>query len=308
MRRRGAGRTGLVLSELGFGCSSFWAKPIFAERRALALVEAAIERGITFFDTGPSYAAGNAERRLGAVLRRHRDAPDLVVATKIGTHVSPFGLHYKDWSRRAVRASVERSLERLGRPQIDLLHLHGPTLGDLTPALIEALEELRRAGLVRFIGINSADEEVIRAGLRLPTMDSFMIEYNVMKKRNAALIAEIAAAGRAVLIGTPIAQALFTGRFFVPTAPRHLWALARALKNHRSELAVAWRYRFLNRLPGISGAQAALAYALRNREIASAVFGTTQLDHLEENIAAADLTLPPPLVARIDAVADAPAG
>ncbi|HZB90794.1 MAG TPA: aldo/keto reductase, partial [Stellaceae bacterium] len=263
-------------------------------------------RGITFFDTGPSYAAGNAERRLGAVLRHHRRTPGLVIATKVGTHVSPSGRRYKDWSPGAVRDSLARSLERLGLERVGLLHLHGPTIADLTPALLETLEALRRAGMVHFVGINSFDEAVVRAGLRIPTMDSFMVEYNVMKKRNAALIADIAAAGRAVLAGTPIAQALFTGQFLPPTAPRHLWALARALRNHRGEFAAAWRYRFLNRLPGIGGAQAALAYALANPQIATAIFNTTQLSHLEENVAAAGLTLPPEILAGIEAAADAP--
>ncbi|MGH7090661.1 MAG: aldo/keto reductase, partial [Stellaceae bacterium] len=126
MKRRRAGRTGLVLSELGLGCSSYWAKPVFPEKDALALVEAAIASEITFFDTGASYAAGNAERRLGLALHNHRGNRNLVVATKAGTHVSPSGRYYKDWSRAAITASVARSLERLGIPAIDILHLHGP--------------------------------------------------------------------------------------------------------------------------------------------------------------------------------------
>lgn len=305
MRQRPAGRTGLVLSELGLGCSSFWAKPVFPEAEALALIEVAIAEGVTFFDTGASYAAGNAERRLGLALKRHGGGADLVVASKVGTHVSPSGRYYKDWSRSAVRESVHRSLERLGLPRLDLLHLHGPTVADLTPALVEVLEELRRDGLVRFIGINSFDEEVVRAGLRLPQFDSFMIEYNIMKKRNAALIDEIAAAGRAVLVGTPVAQALFTGAVFDVTSLRNVWALLRALKNHRRELVAAYRYRFLNRLPGLTGAQAALAYVLRHPSLSTAIFGTTQLVHLQENLAAASLILPAALIEQIDRAPDA---
>ena len=103
MRRRTAGRTGLRLSELALGCSSFWAKPIFPEKDALALVDDAIEAGINFFDTGASYAAGNAERRLGLALRNHRANGEIVVATKAGTHVATNGSTYKDWSRAALR-------------------------------------------------------------------------------------------------------------------------------------------------------------------------------------------------------------
>lgn len=269
------------------------------------MVEAAIARGITFFDTGASYAAGNAERRLGLVLRNHRSRRDMVIATKVGSHVSPTGRRYKDWSHTAVRDSVQRSLERLGLSRVDLLHLHGPSLSDLTPELLDTLEGLRREGLVRFLGINSFSENVIRAGLQMPAFDSFMIEYNVLKKRNAALIDDIAAADRAVLVGTPVAQALFTGNVFDVTKPRNIWALLRALRHHRRELAAAFRYRFLNRVPGMSGPQVALAYVLRHPRISAAIFGTTQIAHLEENVAATGMTLPTALVERIERLRDA---
>jgi 1-deoxyxylulose-5-phosphate synthase len=304
MKLRRAGRTGLLLSELGFGCSSFWAKPVFPERDALALVDTAVARGITFFDTGASYAGGNAERRLGLALKNHRANREIVVATKAGTHVAPNGRTYKDWSRAALRASVGRSLERLGLARIDILHLHGPLLEDLTPALIDTLEEMRREGLVRFIGINSFDEDVLRAGLRIANLDSFMLEYNVLKKGNAALIRDIAAAGRAVLIGTPVAQALFTGQVFDITKARNVWALLRAAKHHR-ELRSSFRYRFLNSIPGMTGPQAALAWVLREPRIATAIFGTTQPAHLEQNLAAADFALPPEIIAAIERRADA---
>ncbi len=304
MRRRVAGRTGILVSELGFGCSSFWAKPVFPEPQALALVDAAIGQGITFFDTGPSYAGGTAERRLGIALARHGASRELVVATKVGTHLSRSGRRYKDWSPRAVRDSLHRSLERLGRDHVDFLHLHGPQIGDLTPELVGTLCEFRQAGLTRAIGINSFDERVLRAGLQMPEFDSFMLEYNVIKKHNAPLIDEIAASGRAVLVGTPVAQALFTANVFNLVHLKNAWALLRALRHHRQELAISWHYRFLNRIPGLSGPQIALAYVLRHPRITTAIFGTTDPRHLAENIAAAEIDLAPTLVARIDGVRD----
>jgi aryl-alcohol dehydrogenase-like predicted oxidoreductase len=304
MKQRTAGRTGLSLSELGLGCSSFWAKPVFPEARALAVVEAALANGITFFDTGPSYSAGNAERRLGMALRAHGVAKGISIATKVGTHVSPAGRYYKDWSPAAVRESVWRSLDRLGRPRIDILHLHGPAASDLTPELLESLEELRRSGVVGFLGINSFDEDVVRAGLRLPIFDSFMIEFNVMKKRNAALIEDIAAAERAVLVGTPVAQALFAGAV-LPTSTKGVWSLLRAVKNHRREFLAGRHYRFLNHMPGMTGAQAALSYVLRHPKVSTAIFGTTDVRHLEQNVAAAAMTLPSVVLDRIARQPDA---
>jgi 1-deoxyxylulose-5-phosphate synthase len=304
MKSRLAGRTGLCVSELSLGCSSFWAKPIFPERDALAVVEAAIARGVTFFDTGPSYAAGNAERRLGLALRNHRSNGDIVVATKVGGHISSAGHYYKDLSRAALRRSVEDSLSRLGRSAIDILHLHGPSVGDLTPELVEALEEMRHDGMVRFVGVNSFDEDVLRTALRLQSFDSFMFEYNVLKKGNAALIDDIAAGGRAVLVATPVAQALFSGHIFDIRKRRNVWALLRAWK-HRHDFIGARAYRFLNHLPGMSGPQAALAYVLRQPNISTAIFGTTQLRHLEDNLAAADIVLPPDIIGEIERRPDA---
>jgi aryl-alcohol dehydrogenase-like predicted oxidoreductase len=81
--------------------------------------------------------------------------------------------------------------------------------------------------------------------------------------------------------------------------------LARALKNHRRELSAALRYKFLDHLPDMTGGQAALAFALARPEVATAVFGTTSLAHLDENIAAAQISLPDALLARIGSLPDA---
>src|SRR5207302_1383064 len=84
MRYRPLGRTGLSVSELAFGCASWWGKPRFDERTALGLVHEAIDRGVTLFDTGASYSAGQAEPRLGRALAG-RNTSKLVIATKAGT-------------------------------------------------------------------------------------------------------------------------------------------------------------------------------------------------------------------------------
>lgn len=85
MEYRRIGTTGLEVSELGVGCSSWWAKSAFPEDEALSLIHTAIEQGVTFFDTGPSYAAGQAEKRLGKALQAHQDAR-LVIGTKAGSN------------------------------------------------------------------------------------------------------------------------------------------------------------------------------------------------------------------------------
>src|SRR5262245_43374113 len=171
MRYRVLGRTGLTVSELGFGCSGFWGRAAFSERKALGVLERAIGHGITFLDTGPSYGGGTAERRLGAVLRAY-DPKKLVICSKVGTFINDRGSIYKDFSPGAVKISVQRSLERLHIDRLSVLHLHGPRIADLQPPLIETLYALKSEGLVACLGINSLENEVVRHALTIPMFDS----------------------------------------------------------------------------------------------------------------------------------------
>jgi len=297
-------RSGLDVGPLGFGCSAYWARPIFPERRALALVEQAMDGGIRLFDTAPIYGGGLGERRLGQVLRARGGAGGLVICSKVGTHVGDDGRVYRDWSPQAVRTSVARSLERLGIDRLQGLHLHGPNIHELRSPLLETLEDLRAEGLADFIGINSFDPEVVRLGLTLPVFDSFMVEYNLVHKANAALLDAIAAAGAAAIVGSPVAQGLFRPSLR-PTSPKRAWELGRALLRHPGDLRAARAYRFLNRLPDMTGAQAALAYVLRSPAVSAAVFATTSSEHLGQNIAAARMTLSDEVVGRIERLPDA---
>jgi aryl-alcohol dehydrogenase-like predicted oxidoreductase len=301
MRYRVLGRTGLPVSELGFGCSGFWARAAFSERKALALLERVIDHGITFLDTGPNYGAGTAERRLGAVLHAC-DRKKLVICSKVGTFIDDRGSVYKDFSRGAVKASVQRSLERLRIDRLSVLHLHAPRITDLQPPLIETLYAVKSEGLVAFLGINSFENDVIRHALTIPLFDSFMIEFNVIRKSNATLIGEITDSGAAAVIATSIAQALFRPSMW-PTSVKRAWEFGRALK-HRADILAARRYRFLNGLPNMSGAQAALAFALTARGASTALFNTTSVAHLDMNTDAADIKLTPDLLQRIEALPD----
>src|SRR5690349_23830740 len=126
MSFRQLGDSGLVVSVAGLGCNTFGAT--LPPDGVPALVDAALDAGITFFDTADVYGGspGQSEELLGAALRGRRD--DVVVATKFGMDVG--GLHGTDWgargSRRYVRRAVEGSLQRLGTDRIDLYQLHAP--------------------------------------------------------------------------------------------------------------------------------------------------------------------------------------
>src|ERR1700761_5487125 len=111
MLYRPLGRTGLTVSEVGFGAASWWGMARFSEAEAVGLVHAALDGGVTLIDTGASYSRGHAEARLGRALKG-RDASRLVVATKAGTFFRD-GRIGRDFSPGAVVASAEQSLRNL---------------------------------------------------------------------------------------------------------------------------------------------------------------------------------------------------
>lgn len=297
MLYRPLGNTGLTVSEIGFGCASWWGQRAFDEGDAISLVHAALDRGVTFLDTGASYSSGNAEPRLGRALRG-RDLSGLVIATKAGTRHDGRRI-VRDMSPKAIEASVLRSLASLGLERLPLLQLHGPAIIDLNEDLLKTLEGLKARGLVQALGVNSFDPAVIDHVAGLSQFDVVMVDYNVLRPERGPLIARAAAAGKGVLAGMPLAMGHTHGQVLQLRAPRDIWYALRALKNHRAEVRAGRRFAFLHQQPGISGAQAALAYVLAHRDVACAVMGTTRMTHLLENLDASGRTLAPELAAAI---------
>lgn len=300
MRRRPLGRTGLTVSELGFGCASWWGRPGFDERTALGLVHEALDLGVTLFDTGASYSAGEAEPRLGRALKG-RDTSRLVIATKAGTFHAGGGRIGRDMTPAAVAASAERSLRNLGQETLGLLQLHGPSVAELNDDMLATLAGLKARGLARAVGLNSFDPTVIEHALGLPVIDTVMVDYNVLRPEREPLIARAAAAGKGVLAGMPLAMGHTRPLLTRLKGPQDLWYAARALAKHRDELRRGRRFRFLHDLPDMTGSQAALGYVLANPNVSAAVFGATRHEHLRENLAASGLALSHTLLARIRA-------
>lgn len=300
MQYRPLGRTGLSVSELGFGCASWWGKPRFDERTALGLVHAALDQGVTLFDTGASYSAGEAEPRLGRALKG-RDTSKLVIATKAGTYHARGGRIARDMSPAAIVASAERSLRNLGLETLGLLQLHGPAAHELDDAMLAALESLKARGIARAVGLNSFDPAVVEHAIGLSTIDVVMVDYNVLRPEREPLIARAAAAGKGVLAGMPLAMGHTRPLLGRLKGPQDVWYLARALAKHRDELARGRRFRFLHRLPDVTGSQAALGYVLANPNVSAAVFGATRIEHLRENLATSGRPLSDAVMARVRA-------
>lgn len=290
MLYRPLGRSGLTVSEIGFGCAGWWGKPAFPEAQAVGLVRAAVDGGVTFFDTGASYSAGEAEPRLGRALKG-LDAAKLVIATKAGTFHTGGGRIGRDFRPASIVASAERSLRNLGLEALPLLQLHGPAVEELTDELVGTLESLKARGLVRALGVNSFEPAVIDHALALP-FDAVMIDYNVLRPDREPLIARARAAGKGVLAGMPLAMGHTNLKVARLRGPQDIWYAARGLVRHRREVLDGARFHFVR-------PQAALAYVLANRGVACAVVGTTRPAHLADNLAASGMALPDDTLARI---------
>jgi len=244
VNKRQIGLTGISVSEIGLGCASYWGKERFNEAEAIRIVSVAIDKGVNLFDTGHSYSEGNAEVRLGKALKDRQDKSDLVISSKAGTRIGNKGKLYKDFSPNWIRESCELSLKRLGLETLPLLHLHGPAVSDINDELIDELLKLKSEGLVRAIGVNSFEDDVLEKVLGLDVFDFVMPDYNILCKEREPLIEKLNAKGISVIAGAALADSLYSNRVFKVKGIKDLWYLARALKNFRGKLVKGFSYRF----------------------------------------------------------------
>ena len=299
MLYRSLGNTGLRVSEIGFGCASYWGKNVFDETAAIGLVHAAIDHGVTFFDTGASYSDGNAEPRLGKALSSLGSKHELVIATKAGSYTDDRGKWREDFSSSGVRRTVEASLIRLGLDAIPLLQLHGPEIDNITDDLLDALGRLREEGKVLHLGVNSFDMDVIEHVMTVPLFGAVMINYNILRPEHEPIIAKLAARKIGILAAMALGGGLYRRGRFRPRGIQDVWYMLRAWKNHRSDLKRAGNFHFLNLEPSATAAEIALAWVLRKPEISGAMIGTTRMRHLLADLQASGTTLGDDLLEKI---------
>jgi aryl-alcohol dehydrogenase-like predicted oxidoreductase len=216
---RRLGRSGLAVSAVGLGTNNFGMKLDVDQCRAV--VDAALDHGITLFDTSDSY--GDSEQRLGELLQGRRD--DVVIATKFGSDVRRRGQdNGVDWgargSRRYVRRAVEASLRRLRTDWIDLYQLHFPDPATPIEETLSVLDDLVHEGRVRYLGHSNLAgwqvahaEWVARTG-HLTRFVSAQNEYNLLQRRaEAELVPALEEYGMGLLPYYPLASGLLTGKY-----------------------------------------------------------------------------------------------
>lgn len=272
---------------LGFGASSFWAKPAFATDAALAAVRAAVDEGITYIDTAPSYAAGEAERRVGLLLKEIGQER-VIVSTKFGTVADASGRLVKNFSPKDVAGSLHGSLQRLGVSSVDILILHSPTVADLTDDLFAELHRLKEQGLTSAIGLWSHEPDVHIEAIRKP-FDVHMLQYNYKDHRTAPVLKALQqqVPNRVVINGTALAQGIFKPQSFLPRDRRSTWYLARMLKNNPLFLWHSLKLRTEARRSRSTPLEVVMRDWLQQSAIHCGVFGSTRIENIRQNAGAA---------------------
>ena len=273
MRSNRLGSSDLLVSEIGLGCMSLGTDP----RRAADIVHRAVELGVTFFDTADLYDRGVNEELVGRALRGVRDR--VVIASKVGNRWREDGSGW-DWdpSKAYIRQAVEGSLRRLGVEVIDLYQLHGGTIADPVDETIEAFEELKAEGLIRYYGLSSIRPNVIREYVRRSNIASVMMQYSLLDRRpEEEVFGLLLDHGVSVIVRGPVAKGLLADK---PPAP---------YLEHGPEV-VAAAQEALDRAvgPRRSRAQVALRYSLAHPVVTTLIPGASSLFQLEENLAAAE--------------------
>ena len=311
--------TDLSLPALGYGAANvgnlFRA---LTDDEAWAVLEAAWDAGIRYFDTAPHYGLGLSERRLGAFLQtKPRD--EFVVSTKAGRlvrpnpdyaggldvanefHVPDDTIRVWDFSDSGIRTSLAESQERLGLDHIDLLYLHDPERHDLELALAEAfpaLEALRGEGAVQAIGIGSMVTEALTRSVREADLDTIMVagRYTLLEQPAAAdVLPACAERGTGIVAASVFNSGLLAqseprrdGRYEYGQLPEELWdRLVRIADICRSH--------------GVPLAAAAIQFPLRASVVRSVVVGGSRPAQLQQNAEYAALEIPAALWAELEA-------
>jgi aryl-alcohol dehydrogenase-like predicted oxidoreductase len=296
----------LEVSVVGLGCNNF-GRRVDAEGTA-AVVNAALDSGITFFDTADVYGLGQSEEFLGRALGKRRD--EVVVATKFGMQLDEQrqGAH-PDYVRRA----IEDSLRRLGTDHVDLYQLHRPDPTVPIADTLGALDELVRAGKVREIGCSQFSVEQIRAaGAAVrpgaARFASVQNQYSLLHREpERGVLAECERLGLAFIPFFPLASGLLTGKYRkgqpVPTGTRLTEGNA-LLSPHN--LDVVERLIQFAEARGHTILELAFAWLLAHRPVASVIAGATKPEQVRANAAAAGWRLGSADIAEIDGIAAQP--
>ena len=311
MHYRKLGRTGLTVSEIGFGGWAIGGPADAAgtplgwgrtnDDESIAAIRRARELGVTFFDTADSYGFGRSESLLGLVLSRTRH--DVVIATKVGVSRDREGKVTKDFTQSHLLHAVDGSLKRLRTDYIDLYQLHNPTLDELRrDELHETMDRLQAAGKIRFWGvsISTPDEgiEVMEKGWGY----TLQVLYNVLNQAPAlTLFPRAQEKGYGIIARVPLASGLLSGKFRVDTrfaeddvrqnflTPKRLEEVMPRVDEAKSIIGGTARHL----------AEGALRFVLAHEAISTTIPGMRNVRQVEMNVAADEVRVPQEVIDKL---------
>lgn len=204
IHRRQIGSSELFVSEIGLGAMSFQTKD-----DAIEMIHYAIEHGVNFIDTADLYLFGKNEEWIGEAIKGQRD--NVILATKVGNRWEE-GKDGWEWdpSKAYIKEAVKKSLIRLKTDYIDLYQLHGGTIEDPIEETIEAFEELKKEGLIRYYGISSIRPNVIKKYISLSSIVSVMMPYSLLDRRCEELFSLLQENNVSVIGRGPLAKGALT--------------------------------------------------------------------------------------------------
>lgn len=286
------GRTGLEVSRLGFGAMdlrglageapSAWSglpSRLPNEEHAGKVLNAALDAGINFIDTAPSY--GRSEEFIGRFVSHRRK--EFFLATKCGNYWRD-DPDWAGWSPKTLRRSIDESLRRLKTDCVDLLQLHNPTVEEAEESgCIETIQEIQAQGKTRFIGISTVLPRM-ETFLNLGIFDTFQLPYSLLQPEHGEIISKAAHLGAGTIIRGGMGEGVPAGGH--PTRTGY-----DKLKNRWVETGTAAL------APDLEPAELMLRYTLSHPDIHTVIVGTQNLEHLAANVLASERgSLEPTLV------------
>jgi aryl-alcohol dehydrogenase-like predicted oxidoreductase len=317
MEYRSLGRTGVPVSVICLGCMNF--NGVTPEDESIKIMHYALDNGVNFFDTANVYTRGASEEVVGKALKGRRDK--VVLATKVHGNMSDDVLDYGN-NRRHIIDQCEVSLKRLQTDYIDLYQIHRPQSDIPIDETLRALDDLIRAGKVRYIGTSSFASWQVMESLWVSKelgLNRFVSEqppYHLLDRSiERELIPLAQTYGVAILPWSPLARGFLSGKYKrgeeIPGDSRLGTDIKGAplfqerTKKHFSDMAygVMDEVEALAQEKGCTPAQVSLAWNIRQPGVTSPIVGPRTMAHLEDNLGAVDVEITDADRARLDSVA-----
>ena len=301
------GKTGLEVSRICLGCMGFgdperWLhKWVVSEEQTHTVIRHAIEKGINFFDTANIYALGTSEEYVGSALKKFTKRDDVVLATKVHGRMAD-GPNGGGLSRKAILAEVDNSLRRLQTDYIDLYQIHRWDYGTPIEETLEALNDIVRAGKVRYIGASAMYAWQFQKALFISEKHGwakFVSMQNhlnlIYREEEREMLPLCADAGIGVIPYSPMASGKLTRAWSEDSSARASTDQILQMKYGASaeiDAPILARVGDVSERLGIPRSHVALAWLLQKPQVTAPIVGPTTIAHIDDAIGAIDVTLP----------------